>query len=33
MEQGAGGAAEGPYHLFGEPAELVRGREAYDTSK
>ena len=29
----AGAGAEGPYHLFGEPAELVRGRDAYDTSK
>ena len=36
MEKGAaygGAVAVAPYHLFSEPAELVRGREAYDGSK
>jgi hypothetical protein len=32
-QAGAGAEAEEPYHLFGEPAKLVRGRDAYDTSK
>ena len=33
MLMGQAGGAAAPYHLFGEPAELVRGRDAYDTSK